>query len=566
MYGAGQAITDFVRAVAAQWRRTSASLAPLRARLDWLAERLRFLAVPFPAVLAAVVTLLALLAAVHIGLNIRDESYLWYGAQRVLAGEIPFRDFQSYYDPGRYYWTAAVMATLHNPGVVAMRTAMALCGAIVAWISGRLIFKNYRRPGLWPVLAVAITLIVWTYPENYKLPDIVASVILMALLASFLAQPTLRRTFATGVGLGLVAIIGRNHALYGTVADLAALLLVSLVEKRLRLGPALLAGAAGAAVGYAPMWLGFLLVPGLWQPFLDSIRIYFIVGATNLPVPVPWPWLVPAHLPLAEQLRYVLTGVLLIVQPLYGLTVAGYQLWRYRTRRMPMNPLLLASGLLAVTYTHHAFSRATLGHLAQAIYPMLIGVFFAVFSLPRWSRLALASGICALSVFLLLPVQPLYVSHSRNMETTQIGSDELRLPPKFADYLQRLMALVNKYAPSGREFVVTPYMPGLYAIFDRRAAVWGSYVLSPFTVAEQQREIARIQAERPGFVLIENWAQDRRQALTYWNTNPLVYDYITHHFVRVDEPGFTGWAQLYLSPELAPPGAKSNVPGSQSAR
>ncbi len=112
--------------------------------------------------------------------------------------------------------------------------------------------------------------------------------------------------------------------------------------------------------------------------------------------------------------------------------------------------------------------------------------------------------------------------------------------------VHKLTDLVDKYAPNGQEFVAEPFLPGFYAMFDRRAAVWNSYQLSPATSAEQEMEIKRIQDEHPAFVLIEIQLQDNRRDLGYWATSHQVFRYLTQHFDRVNSSDTVPGMMLYV--------------------
>ncbi len=202
MFGAGEFLVDSIRAcfLAAQ-------------------ARMRFLTQRYPGLMGfCLVFTVLLLGSNHI-FGLQDEGYLWYGAQRVLAGEIPLRDFQSY-DPGRYYWSAAVMALLGSHGLVALHVAAALFAALGAWIACQLLFRRQPRPEPWLFLMVVFIFIVWMN-KWFKLFDVTASVMLVAFLTS--APPNNRHAIAASCpALGVRDDCDLGSAIsriYGPLAD-----------------------------------------------------------------------------------------------------------------------------------------------------------------------------------------------------------------------------------------------------------------------------------------------------------------------------------------------------------
>jgi len=63
-----------------------------------------------------------------------DEGILLQGAQRLLAGQVLYRDFFSFYTPGSYY-ALALLFKIFGSSLLVARTVLALTGAILSLIT-----------------------------------------------------------------------------------------------------------------------------------------------------------------------------------------------------------------------------------------------------------------------------------------------------------------------------------------------------------------------------------------------------------------------------------------------
>lgn len=155
------------------------------------------------------------------GFNLWDEGYLWYGVQRVLQNEVPILDFLAY-DPGRYYWSAAFLKVSGDDGIMTLRTAVAIFQAAGLFVGLLLVAQSAKVKGkadivFW-LIAVA-TLVVWMFPRH-KLFDISISVFLIGVLTYLISNPIPKRYVIAGACVGLIAVFGRNHGVYGAIGSL----------------------------------------------------------------------------------------------------------------------------------------------------------------------------------------------------------------------------------------------------------------------------------------------------------------------------------------------------------
>lgn len=497
--------------------------------------------IAFAAALAFALVTLSFLWQGHHGFSLWDEGFLWYGVQRVVAGEVPIRDFMAY-DPARYYWSAAFAYLLGNDGIIVVRIAAAVFQAIGLWVAITLLFKAFptrARGRLAFVSIAALLLLAWMLPRH-KLFDVSASIFLVGLLCFLLSRPQPRRYFIAGLGVGLIAVLGRNHGIYGVAASLLAMAWqqsAQPVEPREWVRRVVL-WAAGVAAGFLPVLLMMIVVPGFAAAFWESVRFLFENSATNLPIPVPWPWTVPfATLPWPEALRATLLGLFFLLPLVFGVCGLVALIVRQRTGK-PTHPVIVAAICLALPYAHFALSRADAGHLAQGIFPTLIGVLAVIGALPAFPRWCGAALLTLAGIWTVLPYHPGWQCRPAGACSAVVVSDSrVWVEPGTARDIALLRELDQGYAPGKATFFVAPFWPGAYALLHKPSPTWEIYPLFPRTAAFERAEIARFDAQQPRFALITDMPMDGREDRRFRNTHPLLYQHILANYrpIPVDD-------------------------------
>jgi len=464
------------------------------------------------------------------GFNLWDEGYLWYGVQRILAGEVPLRDFLSY-DPARYYWPAGLLLASGTRGLVAVRAAGALFQVLGLGAGLALIARASAKRQLAVSALGAIAIAAWMAPRH-RVYDASVSIALVGTLAALVQSPTRRRFFLTGAVIGVAAMFGRNHGVYGVAGSLYVMLWLWRTRRGeddfawTSLRRALPAWAGGIVVGYLPMLFSMALVPGFAGALRDDVVSE--AGHANLALPVSWPWQ-PSFADTWTRAHSILVGAIFVAVLLFAL----HSLARIAvaSRRRPASPVLVASSALALPYAHYAFSRADLEHLALGIFPLLIAAFAALGALRAGLRAPALVLLGAASVLAMLPLHDRWNCRAgQGCVEVEVGADRLLVTPGTAGDLALLERLANDFAPGDRSFLVAPIWPGAYAAFERRAPMWNTYPLYPASPEIERREIERIRAAAPGFVLLWDGALDGRDDRRFSNTHPLISRWVSEHF------------------------------------
>lgn len=231
-------------------------------------------------------------------LNIYDEGFVLYAAERILSGDLPYRDFQLHYMPAQLYVVAALFQAFgHSLFVERMWDAAVRTGIVAA---GFVLARTLMPPAPAAVAALVIMLRFGAagFHGFNMLPGLLFALLSGACLLA--AGPRGRRAWAGAAGLlaGVAVLFRQDMGGYAVVIELGILAAWRRLGGRAG-GDAAAGPPAGGFVPYA-LALAAATVPpalfflwrvgpaGLWQELVVYPRSVVIAQLTApFPGPIP---------------------------------------------------------------------------------------------------------------------------------------------------------------------------------------------------------------------------------------------------------------------------------------
>lgn len=497
-------------------------------------------------------------AALHFGrgLDVPDEGLLLHVAERLAAGQVPYRDVYFIYTPG-FQYLLALLFKLFGPSLLAERVLLAAVhvGLVTT------VYALGARLAWRPLALLAAAIVMATGVTAYRT---LAALLTLAVLVRFVETGQSRWLAATGLGIGVSYLVGQEIGLYTGAATGAYLALASLraPERRAALRQLLrqyaVLGAAVAAV-LAP-WIAILAAQGALAPMLDdTLRVTFLDQPRYMHVPLP-PLLPLVPDDLSAQVvwgppPYLLYVKLMIYLPLVAVAAAAGVLgawWRVAPPGTPL-PRALPLALLAAAMLGTLGFRADYYHLRQVlpVYLVLLAWLLDVArhgGSRRWRRWAAAGlGVAPLLGILLVSGSEALHERARLSAPLVTPRGTVLVDATTAGDLGALLRDLAERTAPGEPIYVAPAETAIYFLADRpNPTRYGQLVSTELRVLreddgrEQRALIAAVEAA--GVRWVVRAPTDNVNGYPFAAYAPLIAAYLEAQYVPVDAYGY--WSLL----------------------
>jgi 4-amino-4-deoxy-L-arabinose transferase-like glycosyltransferase len=476
-----------------------------------------------------------------------DEGIVLAGAERILRGEVPYRDFFSFYTPGSFYLLALLFRVFGDSLTVA-RTSLAVTGAscsVITYVLARRVCG--RSMALFAALLTTITGVAYRFLVLHNWYSTLLCCIAVYAAVQLIDSRKSIWAFATGSLVGLTILFEQSKGV-GLCLGLAA----GFLALRVMGGPRLFRRSQSLALAFAflsPLiltftyfgyqrTLGVMLQDWLWPLHHYTQANHVLYGWQN------WPeqardtifYSGPAWLRILKALA-VSPGFLIPILPLIAVGVFAYMVFQVRTQKVAagkINYYVLMSAVFSGLLISVLIVRADIIHLMY-LAPLWYVVLAWILGAPEFQSPALITArpyflaYIAVTFGLMGFALLLAATGAQNLIQTRRGVIKTSAKDTVVEYVQA-------HVPVGQEVLVYPYLPLYNYLSATRSPSRYDYFQPGMNTREQAQEIvtslqsheARPVLFEPGFAekFANSWAGTPLNAIA----NDPVADYIVRNY------------------------------------
>jgi hypothetical protein len=524
------------------------------------------------------------------GINFQDEGgTLVLQTQRLMNGELPFKDVDLGYNVGWFY---PLMALFKITGVhfVALRAYFLALSALAAVLGFLTVEKaarhaGMRRSALWIALAVGLLLIAtpgMTF-KNYNPLAVVANA--WCLLGFILAPPDIRKSWRWALGGGIVLgatwLVRIDLGTFFTALWLGvAVLRLPAATQRIRtLATSIAILVSSVGVMHAPVFLdaqqrGF--APDLaasysafWRDAARRIGIQLpapapsqSLGTIILASPAPAakkgfsfggkPRTTWADVQAASEKKYFETLAFFLLQYAPLLSLLPLAVWaaarwfratvERRDARLPLAALTLVGAALTM-FPQYFFWRPDAPHLSEfgpGYWVAAVGAFVLLGSSGNsWhvpSRILAIYLVlhCTLWIARILPDRWCGTIAARdNRETYFEGENGVHIyeQKKTVEWMKEAHRIIRANSTDSDFLVAWPYHPSFNVMTNRLSYERELYMdETRARPGWNERAIQRIEKRKPRIIVISDWAINGTEASRFKNWGAPIYTHMQTHY------------------------------------
>jgi len=475
-----------------------------------------------------------------------DEGIVLQGAQRILRGEVLYRDFFSYFTPGSYYFLALLFKIFGNSFLVA-RTALVFFGGIYSAIAYLLARRVCLRGSALIVAAlVTLTTLPYRFEVLHNWDSTLWACLAVYCAVRWLEFPHWTWAFATGSLISLTCLFEQSKGAGLLLGFGLGLVAITLLDRQRTLWK----GTQGVGLAAGVAW-----------PFLVTVAYFRAKHSLSLML-ADWFWplqhySLANHVPYgyqnwSESTRHLLFGsgsltvrlvtvvaispcFLVPLLPLIAVAMLIYwfiQMWRKRGAQSVSAHYVLICAALSGLLLSVVIGRADIIHFMylMPLFALVLGWMIDGRDIPgRLFREVKPIFVTYTVIAFLLFATPLLLRALNARTRVQTRRGVINVPAK-----DTVIEYVQAHVPARKQILVYPYLPLYYYLTDTVSPTRYEYFQPGMHTSQQAQEmLAELAGARVPVVLFE--ASFWEKTPTSWPGTPvtaIVHDPVADYIQR----------------------------------